>query len=185
MTESEAIAVAAPESAPPLVGQTCDCAEGTCEDPAVFAYTWDWGQAGACCARHQVELVQRSKSLRRHVQFTVIAPGAAPPVQREERVRLIAEKLTAQEELKEAQMRGAEMLRQNQQLAQQVQVLTARERERDAQLKQARAELGEQRGIADRLAAESAELADEVSRLRVLAAVPPEVDTRPGVGESD
>lgn len=181
--QSEAIETTGDAATPVLVGQTCDCDGGNCGQPAVFTYAWDWGQAGVCCAQHQVELTQRMRNLRRGCQFAVIAPGAAPPVQRAERVRLIAERLTAVEELEEAKARGAEMLRQNQQLAQQIQVLTARERERAAQLDDARHQLLEQGGIADRLAAENADLADEVSRLRILAAIPPELPSERDPGD--
>lgn len=166
------------DTAPPI----CD----HCDKPAVFAYNWDWGEAGVCCAEHQVVLGQKSKTLKRGCQFTAIASAASPPVQREERVRLIAEKLAAEAELGDSQQRALSLLRSNEHLASQVNMFSARseaQKARIAELEAAALTHEEEIDARDR---ELGKLADEVSRLRLLAGAAGALDeagTLPGAGE--
>ena len=148
------------------------CDKQGCQERAVFSYTWDWGQHGVCCAKHQVELAQTSKQLERGVQFVALSAGAAPPVERAERIALISGKLAAEAELDEAKLRGVELYNQNTQLIAQVQSLTLRAREREAQLTARNAELAEAESNLRQRDAQLADALDELGRLRVLVARP-------------
>jgi chromosome segregation ATPase len=161
------------------------CDQAGCSAPATHTYTWEWGQSGTCCALHQTTLQQTSVNLGRSVTFGGLNANATPPLQREERVRLKAESLVLAEELTEAKQRGLELYRQNTQLTAQVQSLTVRGREAEAQKKDAvaaRDEMDQRLGV---LEAENASLSDELGRLRVLVDLPPPSDdTQPGIGHS-
>jgi len=176
---------AAPEVATPI--PLCD-REGCDSAEAVFTYTWDWGESGQCCARHQVELTQLQSQLKRTCQFAPLNANASPPVQREERVRLKAEALVLAEELEEAKGRGVDLYRQNQLLSAQVQALTVRGREADAQLKDAAGAATAWNGEMDKLRTELGNAVDEISRLKVLVpsadAEPPGTEPEAGRGKS-
>lgn len=155
----------------------CDQSEGA--EPATHSYTWEWGASGTCCARQVPILQQTAANLGRSITFAVLNPGATPPLQREERVRLKAESLVLAEELAEAKTRGLDMYRQLTLLTQQVQSLTVREREAVAQKKDAIVARDEMDRRLRELESENASIADELARTRVLV---PFEDTQPGVG---
>lgn len=148
------------------------CDQPLCQENATHAYTWEWGQSGAVCPKHQVLLQQTSENLGRKVTFAPIDPAATPPITRDERVRMKAESLVLAEELAEAKLRGLEMYRQIELLTAQVQSLTVRNREAEAQLK----DLGNAREKAEarlvELEVENGNLHDELGRLRVLLPPP-------------
>lgn len=150
--------------------QICDQPE--CKEPATHSYTWEWGESGVCCAKHQFTLQQTAQNIGRSITFAAISPGASPPLQREERVRLKAEALVLSEELGEAKARGLDLYRQNGLLTQQVQSLTVRGRESDAQLADALAKAAAADERLQKLEVENAELSNELSRLRVLVELP-------------
>jgi chromosome segregation ATPase len=116
-------------------------------------------------------LQQTANNLGRSITFGVITNGATPPLQREERVKLKAEAFVLAEELSEAKARGLDMYRQNTQLTAQVQSLTVRNREAEAQKKDAIAARDEMDQRLKALEAENASLTDELGRLRVLVPV--------------
>lgn len=150
------------------------CDQEQCTEPATHSYTWEWGTSGTCCARHQMTLQQTAGNLGRTVNFGVVSDGATPPLQREERVKLRAEALVLAEELAEAKARGLDMYRQIGLLTQQVQSLTVRCREAEAQRKDALSERDAMDQRLEKLESENAELSDELGRLRVLVELPPE-----------
>jgi len=160
------------------------CDQPGCSEEATHSYTWEWGTSGVCCGKHQFTLQQTAQNIARSIQFAPITPGATPPLQREERVRLKAESLVLAEELSEAKARGLDLYRQNGLLTQQVQALTTRNREADAQIKDLTAVAGPREERVLKLEAENAELSDEVSRLRVLLDIPSESRTSRGLGPS-
>ncbi len=165
------------------VDQVQLCDQKDCNDPATHAYTWAWGTSGTCCPKHQIVLQQTADQIARTINFSPLNANATPPLQREERVRLKAEALVLDEELKEAKQRGLDLYRQNTNLTQQVQSLTVRNREAEAQRKDAIADLQRSELRQQQLEAENATLADELSRLRVLVDMPPPAEeTQPGVG---
>lgn len=162
------------------------CDQPGCSEAATHSYVWEWGASGTCCSKHQQTLQQTSVSLARGIQFGVLTSAATAPLQREERVRLKAEALVLAEELAEGKQRGLELYRQNLLLTQQVQSLTVRKSEAEAQKKDAVADRDEMDRRLQVLEAENAALSDELGRLRVLVDMPPppEVDpTQPGVGQ--
>lgn len=159
------------------------CDQPGCDADATHSYTWEWGTSGTCCAKHQFTLQQTAQNIGRSIQFAPISPGATPPLQRDERIKLKAEALVLSEELSEAKARGLDLYRQNGLLTQQVQSLTVRNREADAQLKDALAAATAADARVTKLESENAELSNELSRLRVLVELPPvESRTTRGLG---
>ena len=67
--------------------------------PAIYAYTWAWGETGKCCADHQFELQQKAEQLARTISFVPLDAGIAPAVERDERIGYNAKILTLEEEL--------------------------------------------------------------------------------------
>jgi hypothetical protein len=166
-----------------MANEMCD--QKDCNEPATHAYTWEWGQTGFVCAKHQVVLQQTAGQLERRINFAPINSDATPPMQREERVRLRAESLVLGEELAETKARGLDLYRQNTQLVAQVQSLTVRSREAEAQRKDAVIARDEMDQRLQKLETENANLSDELARVRVLIDLPPTGDepgTTPGVG---
>jgi septal ring factor EnvC (AmiA/AmiB activator) len=160
--------------------ETCDQLE--CKEPATHSYTWEWGASGVCCAKHLVVLQQTAVNLGRSIQFSLLNAGGTAPLQREERVKLRAEAMVLGEELEETKTRGLELYRQNTALTAQVQSLTVRSREAEAQRKDAVIARDEMEARLAKLETENANLSDELSRVRVLLDVPFEPGTNPGVG---
>jgi hypothetical protein len=147
------------------------CDQSGTPEPATHSYVWEWGASGTCCASQVPILQQTANNLGRSITFGVITSAATPPLQREERVKLKAEAFVLAEELSEAKARGLDMYRQNTQLTAQVQSLTVRNREADAQKKDAIAARDEMDRRLQALEAENALLNDELGRLRVLVPV--------------
>ena len=168
------------ENAIEVAGDPCDHYP---DEPAIFSYVWDWGETGKCGARRAVELNQIATQTKRGVQLAPLRPGAQAPLERPERAKLKGEVYALEEELKETKQRGLELYRQNGLLAQQVQALSVRNREGDAQLTEARTAAQKAEAERDRFAAEAGELSDEVSRLRILmGGLESEEGTKPGAG---
>lgn len=150
-----------------------------CDEPATHSYTWDWGASGFCCAKHQQLRQQQAGNLQRNVSFAVISSTATAPLQREERVRLKAEALVAQEELSEAKGRGLELYQQNQRLTAQVQSLTVQLRECESLRADAVAAAEPLRQQLEKTRVELADAVDELGRLKVLVEIPPPAGTLP------
>lgn len=138
------------------------CSFGACEEPARFSYTWAWGETGFCCAKHQIMLAQRAQSLNRTIQFVALMPGTPEPMTRDERVRLHAEALAANEETAEVKARNVELYNANQELLKQV-------RHQAVQLSEALDQNADARGEIDRLIGELAEVRrDQVEKTNEL-----------------
>jgi len=163
------------EALPPPPAPACD--EPGCGETAVFMYSWDWGKQGVCCARHAQLAQQVAGQISRNVLLSPLRPPEAAPMLRDERTQLTAKALVLESELDEAKGRGLELYRANVQLTQQVQTLTIRERELNAQLKDRDARIGHLEGQLEERDTEHAELTEEIGRLRTLEAFvrPPEV----------
>lgn len=146
--------------------QKCD---RDCNEAAVFAYTWEWGEKGACCAKHQFLLQQTAGNLGRSVNFAPIQSSVVVPMGRDERVKLKAEVYALEEEGNDLRARGTLLYNENIALTRQVQALSTRLRETDALLTEERAELVELRAKLEERDAEHGSLVDEVQRLRTLA----------------
>ena len=149
--------------APPL------CTDPDCGENAVFSYVWSWGKQGLACAKHASLLNQTATNLSQTVMVAPLATAAPAPLLRDERVRLTAEVMVGKEELLEAKARGLDLYRENVSLTRQIQALTVRGRESEAQLKDAAIEVERLRTELDKRDAEHGEMADELDRLRTLA----------------
>ena len=143
---------------------TCD----QCTEPAVFSYSWDWGQTGVCCAKHQFVLNQKARHLKRHVAFTRLGPVQPAPVTRDERTRLIAAKLSAEAETGDVKLRALDLSQANEKLAQEVRRLTLLNGEQASQLKDARVTVDQLAKDRDAALHKLAESADELLRVRQL-----------------
>jgi len=89
-------------------------------------------------------------------------------------VRLTAEGMVLKEELAEAKGRGLDLYRENVALTRTVSALTVRGRELDAQLTDAAARLQQAQADLAKSEALQGEMADELSRLRLLAKFVPD-----------
>lgn len=150
------------------------CDQKGCSEPATFAYTWEWGESGKCCGTHQFTLNQTAGNISRAIQFQPLNAGIAPPMERSERIQLIAKAMTLEAELAEGKQRGLELYNQNVHLTAQVQSLTMRERELTVQVNSALADLVKAGEELTQRRAEAANLSDELGRLRVLVDRPPQ-----------
>ncbi len=164
MVDTQAIRTTRP-TAPPDVA-ICDH-EG-CGAIATHTYTWAWGESGACCSRHQVEKTQLSGTLKRTVTFTVINPGAQPPLQRDQRTRLQAEILVLKEELAESKAAGVSLYEQVKTLSGHVQRLTLLDRESRAQARDAIAMYEESRTNLEERETQLGEAVSEIGRLKAI-----------------
>lgn len=160
---------------------TCD--EPGCNEPASHSYTWEWGDSGHVCSKHLAIKQQLAGNLNRTCSFAVVSSTATAPLQREERVRLRAETLVAQEELAEAKGRGLELYQQNQRLTSQVQSLTVQLRECEELRKDAVAAAQPLREQLEEMRVAYGNTVDELGRLRVLLEIPPPSGTLPGGAE--
>lgn len=143
------------------------CTEKDCHEPAVAAYSWDWGETGYCCARHQFLLKQAADQIGRTITFHPLAVAPAPLL-RDERVQLHAARLAAEDETLEAQKRSLELFKQNEALAAEVRRLGLKANADDADLQQMSAELRRVTEQRDRALADHAKAQDEVNRLKTL-----------------
>lgn len=165
--------------APPAGIPVCDRG---CTKPAAFSYAWSWGETGVCCVEHQFLMNQTANQIERTIQFSQLVATGPAPLDRPERIRLKSEIYALEAENGDLKARGLDMYRLNERLTSQVQALTVRGRETEAQLRDASREI-------DRLACELAKrdaehgnIVDELDRLRTLAQFL-DTATQPGIGE--
>lgn len=109
MSEPAVVTPSAPAAQPALV--MCD--EPGCDNLATVAYTWAWGATGHVCQKHQLLRQQTAKNIRREISFVPIGVQLAPVVENEERIRLNATIISANQERDKAKGRTALLLEQN------------------------------------------------------------------------
>ena len=152
------------------------CDEPGCGDPATYAYLWAWGAGGHVCAKHALILKQRSVNLAREVTLTSLTQMLPSPLSRDDRVRLHAEALSANEERDEVKRRALELYNANVELRREINRALADCAELRDQLADARAE-------ADQLTAEKmsalGDLAERTAELVRLQNLLQAADTRP------
>lgn len=156
-----------------------------CREPAVHSYRWDWGETGACCAAHaplmqQIAVNLSSREVVRTVNLAPLENAAEAPLERSERTALIAGRLAAEAETAELKNRGAQLYRQNVDLTAQVQRLTLRHSEADAQLTDARAKVEALQDKLDERETDLGRVTDELQRMQTLAAFAPETGKKAG-----
>lgn len=164
MTQPAENTPAAPEH---LVVEAPVCDREGCKNAATFAYFFDWGEQGICCSEHATLLQQSAANVQRGVQLTPLAK-VPTPMTRDERITHHATVLTLQEELKQAQERGLELYRANQQLLADKKLLQLRDREQHAQLEEAHKANARLQAEIERRDTENARLVDENERLKPL-----------------
>lgn len=150
--------------------RACDRGEkdAPCTAKAVFAYQWDWGEQGQCCAVHAQLLQQVASQINRTINLYPLQPAVPEPLTRDERTKLKAAVLVLQEELDEAKSRGLELYRATGQLQGDVKLLKVRNTEAEAQLRDARAEVAQLHDELEKRDRENAQLVLELDRLRSL-----------------
>ena len=150
---------------------TCDYPG--CDAEATHSYAWEWGEKGVRCGTHAPLLQQTAAQIGRTVAISTLNLPGPEPLLRDERTRLVANGLVLEAELEEAKARGLELYRINDQLRGQNHLLTVREAEAHAQLKDAQALVERLRSELGSREAELANLVMETERLRTLAAFTP------------
>lgn len=145
------------------------CTEKDCLKVAAFSYVWPWGESGACCHDHRLHVMQRSENLGRGpIHFSPVDPHYVAPITRDERTQLIAARMSAEQELKDALSRGAELYNENTRVAEECRRLRARNTEADAQLADARSTVDRVVGERDAARADAGEAQLEVERLKAI-----------------
>jgi len=145
------------------------CTEAGCTNVAAFSYVWPWGEPGACCSNHRLHVQQRAENLGRGaVHMTAVDPHFVPPITRDERTQLIAARMSAEQETKDALARGAELYALNTRANQECQRLRARNEEAEAQLTDVRAQLDAVIGQRNEALAAAGSAQREVERLKAL-----------------
>lgn len=145
------------------------CTQPECREQASYAYRWAWGETGMCCATHRNALEQLSRNLKREIHFDRLETAPVAPMSRDERTRLKAAMLVAEEERDEAKQRAADLYKANAQLAQQLQALTVRQRESEAQLRDLSVQRDEAERQRDEAQAKWGDVSDELQRLKLIA----------------
>jgi len=161
----------APDAGPPI------CSAPGSTELASYAYRWEWGETGYCSETYRQQLEQLARNLKRKIHFDRLATAPVTPMTRDERTKLKAQFLVAEEERDEAKKRAAELYEQNAKLAQQIQLLTVRERELKAQVKDALAERDEAERAAETAEMKWADQSEELQRLKLIA------DNAPDLGQ--
>ena len=164
------------------------CDQADCKQPAALSYRWDWGTTGACCQEHGLLLTQTAQNLsshdlKRHISLAPLENAAEAPLERSERTALIAAKISAEAETEEIKRRAGMLYQQNVDLTGQVQVLTLRHREADAQLADARGKVDVLESKLKRREIDLGTVTDELQRLQTLAAFAPETSPSGGAGK--
>lgn len=111
-----------------------------CGEPALFSFTWDWGESGYVCAVHAVTLRHRQQALGRECHFVALRPGAPTAVTQDERVTWHAKLLAAEDQIVEVKTRNLRLFDANETLTAEVKRLTVEATELRSQLADARAE---------------------------------------------
>lgn len=114
---------------------------------ASHQFVWAWGEEGFCSTQGQSLLLQQARNLKREISFHPIQTIVAP-ITREERHRLIADKLAAESEREDTAQRAGRLYEQNVELAAElkaqrlkVQHLEATSKGLEEQLSQAKTEV--------------------------------------------
>ncbi|HEY6723635.1 MAG TPA: hypothetical protein VI197_06360 [Polyangiaceae bacterium] len=169
--------VAAVETGGPVVVDAPACDRGEknapCPNKAVFAYQWDWGERGTCCAIHATLLNQVASQIGRGVVMHQLAESAPAPLSRDERTKLKAAALVLEEELEETKTRALELYRVNTQLQGEVRMHKTRNREVTAQLDDAKAEVELLQEEHAKLTREAAAMALELEHYKTLESLQP------------
>lgn len=112
----------------------------TCGAPAVFAFTWPWGETGYVCSRCSVSVTNRGEALGRPAVMTPLVHAPATPLNIDERRDMHARVLAANDEVAAVKARNLELFRNNQTLTTEISRLQLEADELRSQVADARAE---------------------------------------------
>jgi len=142
------------------------------DQPAVAMYKWPWegpGSSGFCSQQGQILLQQQAKNLKRTCQFLPLPMSAAnTPLKRDERTRLIAEKLSAESEREETAGRNSELYQSNTDLSAEVKRLRLREAEVSAQLRDLKVDIADANKEAVAAGKKATEFSEQLQKAQVL-----------------
>lgn len=166
------------------------CDQTDCKQPAALQYRWDWGTTGVCCQEHGLLLQQTahnlsSHDLKRNISLTSLESAPEAPLERSERTALIAGKLSAEAEADEIRKRSGELYQANVALTGDVQRLTLRLREADAQLVHVRKQMDQLDAKLKQREIDLGTVTDELQRMQTLAAFAPEPANKGKTGKGE
>lgn len=149
----------------------CSVVEG---ERAAMRYVWAWGEEGNCSVKGQQLLLQQSRNLKRTINFVPLANQPPPPLGRDERTQLIAERLSAQAECKEVTERNSRLYAQNTELGSQVRQLKLRNEQADAEIDRLKVDLAGVREAHSRQTVELNRVSADFHRANVLLEAGPQ-----------
>jgi uncharacterized membrane protein YccC len=117
------------------------CGIQNCNEPALYAFTWAWGESGYCCGTHAVTLRHRAQALGRECQLNALKPGAPSPVTKDERVQMHARLLATEDENSDLKLRNLALFQGNEELTREIRRSHTELAELRSQLEDVRAEL--------------------------------------------
>lgn len=141
-----------------------------CDAPAVFAYSWPWGESGKVCGAHASAKQMTAANLGRELTLAGLPPPQNVPLTRSERAALKGEVYALEMEAADLKQRGLALYNENVRITSQLQATTVRHDELKAQLADKTAEAEELTRRLEESDANRGELLDEVQRLRTLQA---------------
>lgn len=138
------------------------------EERATAKYRWAWGEEGYCCSKGQFLLNQRAKNLKQTIDYLPLVQAAPEPLKRDERVRLIAEKLAAESERDETAERNSRLYAQNTELGSQLRSLKLRNEAADAQIRENVEVIADLKDQLSRVSVDNGKLSDALARANAL-----------------
>jgi septal ring factor EnvC (AmiA/AmiB activator) len=141
------------------------CTEQGCNETALYAFTWDWGESGYCCGMHAVTIRHRSLALGRVATLTALRPGAVSPVTQDERIQMHARVLAAEDTVVEIKRRNSDLFEANKELTAEIRRLRIEVSQLTSQVQDARAEAAQLTGEKMAAVKQLAETNHELARL--------------------
>lgn len=141
------------------------CTVDGCDETALYAYTWEWGESGYCCAIHSVCLKHREAALGRPCVLTALRPGAVSPVTQDERIQMHARVLAAEDTVAEVKKRNSDLFEANKELTAEIRRLRIEVSQLTSQVQDARAEAAQLTGEKMAAVKQLAETNHELARL--------------------
>lgn len=149
------------------------------EERAVAMYQWSWGEKGYCSLKGQQMLNQQAKNLKQSVTYLPLVQAVPEPLRRDERQRLISEKLAAESETGDVLERNSKLYAQNTEFGSQLQQLKLRDEEATRQIADLRArELELEKGLS-KASLENTKVVDELVKANLL------LEAGPGEAETE
>lgn len=143
------------------------------EERAIARYVWSWGEEGFCSHKGKFLLDQQAKNNKQSISYLPLVQAVPEPLKRDERTRLIAEKISAESELTEVLERNARLYAQNTEIGSQLQNLKVRDAEAGRQIQDLKIELAETQAQLTQEAVTKGKLSVELQKANELLAAGP------------